>query len=189
MDQIGAAHLQVNALAGRVRADENAQRLDGRIAIERLFDLFAAILACGPRESGNPTVRAICVGECLIELRLQPTPRVFPLGENDQAAGVPSAACEQVRADPVDQPRDASVWTVLVSLGHDQHGVDRSQLSQQLLACCPHRAHDRSGIGEGGVGARICGFCFRFGVCSVVIDIRIWLAQDEFQRRDRGNPG
>ena len=89
MDEIGAIGLEVDALARRVGADQDAQRLLGRIGIEGGLHLLAAILAGGAGEDGDPLVRLVGVGERFAEPLLQPAPRVLPFGEDDQPAIVP----------------------------------------------------------------------------------------------------
>ena len=89
MDEVSAIGLQIDAFARRVGADENAQRLLGRIGIEGRLHLLAAVLTGRAGEYVDAVVGPIGFGQRLAQPPFQPAPRVLVFGEDDQPAIVP----------------------------------------------------------------------------------------------------
>ena len=109
MNQIGAIALEVDAFAGRISADQNAQRLNIGIRVERSFHLFPSIRSRCAGEDANSVISAIRVRHRLAQASFEPSPRVLVFCENDETPAIPVLAAEKVGFDPVGQPAHPGV--------------------------------------------------------------------------------
>ncbi len=109
MNEVGAIGLKVDALPGRISADEDAQRLNIRVRVEGPFDLLSSIRSRSAGEYANAVISTIRVHHRLSEASFQPTARVFVLREYDETPAIPILTGKKVGFDPVDQPTHSCV--------------------------------------------------------------------------------
>ena len=125
VEQVGAVGLEVQALAGGVGGEQDAQRILRRVGVEPALDLLAPRAAREAVDHLDALVGAVGALDRLLEDRLQVALRALAvLGEDQDAAVVPLrrralrrlAEGREVRAevlaDPVDQPADLGVGQV-----------------------------------------------------------------------------
>src|SRR5579871_1400134 len=102
MDEVVAAGLQIDALARRVGADQDADRLLVRVGVERALDLLPTIRRRGSSEDPDAIVGAVGLVEGFAQAAFQPAAGVLVFGEDYEAARVPGRSVEHVSADPVE---------------------------------------------------------------------------------------
>ena len=125
VEEVRAVRLEVQALAGGVGREQDAQRVLRGIGVEPALDLLAPRAAREAVDHLDALVGAIGALDGLLEDRLQVALRAFAvLGEDQDAAVVPLrrralrllAEGRQIRAeilaDPVDEPPDLGVGQV-----------------------------------------------------------------------------
>lgn len=88
MKQVGAVVLQVDAFAGSLGGDEDAQRVAGRVGVERALHSFAGVLGHAAVEGGNHRVRLAAGRQRGTQLPLEEALGVGILREDQQAAVV-----------------------------------------------------------------------------------------------------
>ena len=89
MNEIRAVSLQVDAFAGGIGADQDAQWLILRICVEGSLHLLTAILPGGSGKDANAFLRAIGVSKRFLQASFQPTACIFPFREDDEPAIIP----------------------------------------------------------------------------------------------------
>jgi len=72
MHEVEAANLQVDAFAGGIGADQDAQRLLCRVGVEGLLDRLAAVAAGRTRKDANALDQPVGAGQALAQPLLQP---------------------------------------------------------------------------------------------------------------------
>ena len=146
VEEVGAVVLEVDALAGRVGRDEDAERVVGRLGVERGLQLFARLVAEAAVEDGDALLDAdvggalaVDGGEGRAELLGEVAHGVGELGEDEEAAAVPGRrrgragrgggnGVEEVRADPLDEELGARAGSVAGFLGDGGHLVEEGAL-------------------------------------------------------------
>ena len=128
MDEVMATGLKVQALAGRVRADENADGLliEGRV--EGDLDPVALLEARLSREDEDATVQVRAAPAALEKPLLQPldepTTRVVPFREQKEPAIPPAVrGVQHLSLDPVQDRLDARVSRVARRAADGQHSI------------------------------------------------------------------
>ena len=165
MDEIEAPGLQVDAFAGRIGADQDAQGLLGRVGVEGLLDRLAPVAAGRTREDADALDHPVGAGEPLAQTLLEPAAGVLVLREDDQPAVVPGVAVEAVGLDPAQEPGGAGVAATGSRAGHLQHRIDRGDLALQRLQLESLHADERRLRDRG----RVLGVQLRFETLLVLV--------------------
>ena len=141
MEQVPAVGLQVQAFAGRVGGDQDADRVLARVGVEGPLDLLAFRRRRGAVVDGDPLVGPLGALDQRGQLLLEITLCVVVLGEDDDASVVPLgrrgrsrlARLRQVGAhllsNPLDQPPDPGVGQPPRRLGDLRHFVEQLLLT------------------------------------------------------------
>ena len=145
--------LEVQALAGRVRSDQDAQRVFLGIGVEGAFQFLSLVRRRGTVEDLDTLVGAVGAFGCGLKLLSEVTLRIVVFREDDHPHVVPfGRRCRlvflcterQVRAhvfaNPVDQLQNASVGPAASRFGNLCHLIEKL-----LFACEQSR-----GVGVGG---------------------------------------
>src|ERR1700730_16774238 len=109
MNEVGAIGLKIDALPGRISADEDAQRLDIRVRVEGPFDLLSSIRSRRASEHTNAVISTVRVRHRLSKASFQPTARVLVLCEYDKTPAIPILTGKKVGFDPGGQPTHSCV--------------------------------------------------------------------------------
>ncbi len=124
--QVPAMSLEVDALAGRVRGDQDANRVLLGVRVECLLDFLAFLRWCWAVIDRNPLVCSVAVRDRRFELLPQIPFRVVVFGEDDDSRVVPLGARlaeigAHIPPNPLEQFLDAGVGQVtglFRDLGH-----------------------------------------------------------------------
>ena len=146
VEEVGAVGLEVQALAGGVGGEQDAQGVDGGVGVEPALDLLAAGALGQPVDHLDALVGAVGARDGLLEdvpqVALRP---LAVLGEDEDTALVPArrpaprrlAERRQLRAhlvaNPVDEPECLRVGHVAGPLGDGLHAVEQRLLSPPQL--------------------------------------------------------
>ena len=159
VEEIGAMGLEVEAFAGGVGGEEDANGVTVRRGVKSVFDAlpvhaigFAAI----------DTDAAFWVaegGKEFFELVAEIDEGVFVGGEDDDAPVVPLAAGEEVVEDPLVQVADAGIGLIPGRLGDGIHAVDEVDFGLYRVTTGKRRRRAGLGVlffgeflsGEGGI--------------------------------------
>ena len=141
VEEVGAVRLEVEAFAGRVRGEQDAQRILRRTFLEAPLDLLAAGSAGQPVDHLDALVGARrALDRALQGLPQESLGALAVLGEDEDAAVVPLGRLAhnrlaelrkvraQVVADPVDQPARLGVGPGAGLFGHLSHVVQQPEL-------------------------------------------------------------
>jgi hypothetical protein len=127
--EVGAVVLEVDALAGRVGGDEDAERRGARILVEGVLDLLAGVLVEAAVEGADAVLDVAQASEGLGELAEQVILGGRVLGEEEDAAVTPALPfVEEVLPDPAEEELDPRVREVACVLGDAGHLVEELEL-------------------------------------------------------------
>ena len=104
MDEVRAIGLQIDAFARRIGADQDAQRLVAGSALNAALTSSRRSWPVMPVKIAMRSSARSVSAMRFAQPFFQPAPRVFPFGEDDQAAIVPLVAGQQICLDPAHQP-------------------------------------------------------------------------------------
>ena len=163
VEEVGAAGLEVDALARGVGGHEDAQRLFVEGRVEAALHLLARVVAHAALEGGDAVLGGVGVGDGLAEELDQVALRVRPLGEDQDAAIEPVGALRgrvaEARADVPAQPREERAH---LGVGHAAGALGLgAQLDEEGARLFGRRRERRAGLGELGVGLGLQGLVGR----------------------------
>ena len=137
VEEVGAVGLEVQALAGGVGGEQDAQRVDGGVGVEPALGLLAAGTLGQPVDDLDALVGAVGARDGLLEDGPEVALRALAvLRKDEDAAAVPARRPAARRfaerrqlgahplADPVDEPAGLRVGHVAGSLGDGLHAVE-----------------------------------------------------------------
>ena len=186
VEEVGAVRLEVQALAGGVGGEQDAQRVLRGVGVEPALDLLAPRAAREAVDHLDALVGAVGALDRLLEDRLQVALRALAvLGEDQDAPVVPfrrralrllaegRQVGAQVLADPVDQTPRLGVGQVARLLGDLLHLVEQRLLAapRALCGCISRRVGLRGGGDRLDLGRLLGLELFRRPLAALVVGV------------------